>query len=517
MIQVVEEKMKFRDKKILVVGLARSGRGAANLLSAAGMHVTVTDKRSRSSLKEHISKLQPDVTVVTDGNPEEVFNEADLILVSPGVPLDIPPLAYARSRGIPVIGELELAYQTVRSNEFRIMSSKVSLDGSLTGTHYSLPAFIGVTGTNGKSTVTTLIDLMLKVAGCRTLLGGNIGNALTEEILKAVSDQRSAISKGLTADSCQLNADYIVAEISSFQLETIKEFRPKVAAILNITPDHLDRYDGMRDYIDAKARIFENQTGDDYLVLNADDPLIMELYNAKNSEMPKVLFFSRKKEVEGVYLKGGVVYINIPDNGSKGVLHPIGHRPYAPTTSELIKSEEIKIKGVHNIENAMAASLVALLSGCPDKAVKDVLKSFSGLEHRLEFVEKINGVSFINDSKGTNVGAVAKSLEGLENVVLIMGGLDKGGDFPVLQDLIEKKVKLLVLIGDAKEKIAQALGGTARIIKVNSLTEAVEVSMANASEGDVVLLSPGCASFDMFSDFEERGRKFKEAVRGLIR
>ncbi len=496
--------MKFRDKKILVVGLARSGSGAANLLSAAGARVTVTDKRSRESLQEYIEKLPSDVKIVTDENPEEIFNEADMILVSPGVPLDIPPLAYAKSKGVPVIGELELAYQSVRSNEFRIMSSKVGLDGSLTGIHYSLPAFIGITGTNGKSTVTTLIDLMLKGSGKETLLGGNIGNALTEEILKAVSDQRSAVSK-------ELNVDYIVAEISSFQLETIKEFRPKIAAILNITPDHLDRYEGMQGYIDAKARIFENQSGDDYLVLNADDPLIMELYDAKKAVMPKVFFFSRKKVVEGIYLEDGVICFNLHDPEGRGGWQ------YARTKKELIKTDEIRIKGVHNIENAMAASLVALLSGSTDKAVKDVLKSFAGLEHRLEFVEEINGVSFINDSKGTNAGAVLKSLEGLENVVLIMGGLDKGSDFSVLRDLIEDKVKLLVLLGEAKEKIEGAAGGTVPTIKVSSLSEAVKISMTNASAGDVVLLSPGCASFDMFSDFEERGRKFKEAVRGLIR
>jgi UDP-N-acetylmuramoylalanine--D-glutamate ligase len=509
MINVVEGKMKFRDKKILVVGLARSGSGAANLLSAAGACVTVTDKRSRESLQEYIEKLSSDVKIVTGGNPEEIFNEADTILVSPGVPLDIPPLAYAKSKGVPVIGELELAYQSVRSNEFRIMSSKVSLDGSLTGTHYSLPAFIGITGTNGKSTVTTLIDLMLKGAGKITLLGGNIGNALTEEIMKIWA--RGEGPEAINENNPVLFPEYIVAEISSFQLETIKEFRPKVAAILNITPDHLDRYEGMQGYIDAKARIFENQSGDDYLVLNADDPLIMELYDVKKAVMPKVFFFSRKKVVEGVYLKGNTIFINLPDDGSKGVLQ------YAPTETALIDIEEIKIKGVHNIENAMAASLLALLSGCTDKAVKDVLKSFAGLEHRLEFVEEINGVSFINDSKGTNAGAVSKSLEGLENVVLIMGGLDKGSDFSVLRDLIERKVKLLVLLGEAKEKIERAAGGTVRTVKVNSLREAVEVSMANASRGDVVLLSPGCASFDMFSDFEDRGRKFKEAVRGLIR
>ena len=466
--------MKFRDKKILVVGLARSGCGAANLLSAAGADVTVTDKRSRSALKEHISRLLPDVRVVTDGNPEEIFNEADMILVSPGVPLYIPALAGARAKGIPIIGELELAYQSVMSNEFRTMSGKSGP-----------PAFIGITGTNGKSTVTTLTDLMLKAAGINTLLGGNIGNALTEEIQKMDS-----------------MPEYIVAEISSFQLETIKEFRPKTAALLNLTPDHLDRYEGMRAYIDAKARIFENQTKDDRLVLNADDPLVMELYDARKAEMPEVFFFSRKKEVEGIYSKDGVICLNLP---------------HAPAEAELIKIEEIKIKGVHNIENAMAASLVAMLSGCSDEAVRDVLKSFSGLEHRLEFVEEINGVSFINDSKGTNVGAVAKSLEGLESVVLIMGGLDKGGDFPDLRGLVEEKVKLLVLIGEARDKIGLALGDAVRTIKAGSLEEAVGVSAANASEGDVVLLSPGCASFDMFVDFEDRGRKFKEAVRGLVK
>ena len=460
--------MKFRDKKILVVGLARSGSGAANLLCAAGAHVTVTDKRSRSALEEHIKNLPADVRVVTDGNPQELFIEADLILVSPGVPLNIPPLVNASAKGVPVIGELELAYQSVVSD--------LSLDGS--------PAFIGITGTNGKSTVTTLIDLMLKGAGSRTLLGGNIGNALTDELQKI--------------DSIP---EYIVAEISSFQLETIKEFRPRVAAILNITPDHLDRYEGMQDYIDAKVRIFENQAGDDCLVLNADDPLVMEMYNSKKAEMPKVFFFSRKKEVNGVYAEDGVIYSNLD----------------AITKTELIKTDDIRIKGVHNIENAMAASLVALLSGCSDKAVKETLKSFSGLEHRLEFVEEINGVTYINDSKGTNVGAVAKSLEGLDNVILIMGGQDKGSDFPVLRDLVLKKVKLLVLIGDAKEKIGKDLEGTVEIVKAGSLSEAVQVSMTNASKGDVVLLSPACASFDMFTDFEDRGRKFKDAVRELTK
>ncbi|GBD97391.1 UDP-N-acetylmuramoylalanine--D-glutamate ligase [bacterium BMS3Abin06] len=488
-----KKKNNFKDKKILVVGLARSGIGAANLLSSSGVSVTVTDRKSRSSLEDQIRKLWPSVKVITDGNQEEVFDVSGMIVVSPGVPLDIPPLIRARAKGIPVIGELELAYQVVT--------------GETRNSELATPAFIGVTGTNGKSTTTTLVDLMLKKSGLKTLLGGNIGTALTEELLKAVSGQQSAVSEIPVTEGCQLNADYIVAEISSFQLEAIKEFRPGIGAILNITPDHLDRYDSMNDYINAKARIFENQTSEDYLVLNADDPVIMKMANEKlkmrNKELPRIAYFSREKEVEGVYFKGGKIYCNF-------------HNPGLQTlNSELIGVDEIRIKGVHNLENTMAASLVAIISGCSYEAVKKVLRDFPGLEHRLEFAGEVNGVKFINDSKGTNAGAVAKSLEGFENVFLIMGGMDKGSDFSVLRNLIRKKVKLLILLGEAKEKIAQAIGGAAEIRKVRDLKEAINLSISKASAGDVVLLSPGCASFDMFADFEDRGRKFKDAVKGI--
>ncbi|MDP3296510.1 MAG: UDP-N-acetylmuramoyl-L-alanine--D-glutamate ligase [Thermodesulfovibrionia bacterium] len=502
------ENFKFKDRKVLVVGLARSGVGSANLLSSFGAKVSVTDVKSYDFLADDIKKLAPSVEVIAGGHPEEIFSNSDLIVVSPGVPPDIPPLIHAKGKGIPVIGELELAYQIVMSDELRVMSKKQNTKmNSLPITHHALPAFIGITGTNGKSTTTTLIDLMLKRAGFKTLLAGNIGNALTEELNK------------LRVESEELKIDYIVTEISSFQLETIRDFRPFVALILNITPDHLNRYRSMEEYIDAKANIFKNQGPDDYLILNADDPTIMELYKSKvKTQKSKlrninVLFFSRKTEVQGIYYKNGGLLSNLlstPGTTPSGFLRKGVVPPF-----HIITTDEIKIKGVHNLENSMAASLAALICGCSAEAIRDVLKDFSGLEHRLEFVCEIDGVSFINDSKGTNVGAVVKSLEGLKNIVLIMGGRDKDGDFTVLKDLVKKKVKALILLGEAKEKIAKALEGAADTVFVKDIKEAVEMSMSKASAGDAVLLSPGCASFDMFADFEDRGRKFKEAVKQI--
>ena len=418
---VMEEKKRqmFKDKKILVVGLARSGAGAANLLCSLGAEVTATDTKSRDSLKDRIGKLPPSVRVVTGGNPVDILDGSDMIVVSPGVPLNIPLLANARMKGIAIIGELELAYQIVTGCRLQVANKRQNPDSVLAdakpGTRHPAPvapAFVGMTGTNGKSTTTTLVDEMLKESGYKTLLGGNIGNALTEELLKAISDQ------GLTPnEGPRLNADYVVAELSSFQLETIRKFRPGIAAILNISPDHLDRYETMDDYINAKARIFENQADGDYLILNADDPVIMGLHesrlSARDRGLPQVLFFSRKREVEGVYLRDGMICHNFRCNSLRKEM------PDAPADSELISIDEIGIKGIHNLENAMAASLIALTAGCPDKAIITVLRNFEGLEHRLEFIDEINGVKFINDSKGTNVGAVAKSLEGLEEIILI--------------------------------------------------------------------------------------------------
>lgn len=482
----------LKDKNVLVVGLARSGIGAANLLSFFGANVTVTDTKPQSMLEGDMKSLSRSVKAVTGGNPEDAFIKSDLIVVSPGVPMKISPIVNAMKRGIPVIGELELAYNIVNSYELKVKG----------GNEFQLPRFIGITGTNGKSTTTTLIDLMLRESGFHTMLGGNIGAALTEEIYKLISG------------TSHLNdIDFIVAEISSFQLESIKEFRPKAAVIMNITPDHLDRYETLSDYAGAKERIYENQKEGDYLILNADDPLLKKIESEKLRHKvvkPAVLYFSLNEEVSGIYYKDGDVFYDLPSKLSAG-LHP----SIACRRSLLISAGEMKMKGTHNLENAMAASLAAILSGASAEAVRNVLSGFSGLEHRNEAVRTLNGISFINDSKGTNIGAVEKSLENFDSVILIMGGRDKGGDFSALRGLIKEKVKLLVLLGEAKEKIAESLGDAVPVEYAKDMKSAVDLSVSRASEGDTVLLSPGCTSFDMFKDFEDRGRIFKEAVNAI--
>lgn len=469
--------MQLKDKRATVVGLARSGIGAANLLAKMGARVTVTDRKTETELSDSLRSLAPSVNRALGGHPEGIFS-ADLLVVSPGVPLEIEPIARAKKKGVPVIGELELAYQVLEDRQI---------------------PFLAVTGSNGKSTTTTLLNDMMTRAGFRTVFGGNIGNAMTEEILR-LSEFRNG-----TFDI--RNLDYAVVEVSSFQLESIKKFRPHVAAILNLTPDHMDRYHSLADYSGAKAQIFLNQQDADYLVLNADDPEVMKMKDEKweaKKKRPAIFYFSRQKEVAGLYLKDGVVLANLQD------------LPFSDPHFSLIHAGEIRIKGVHNLENAMAASAMALLANCPREAVIESLREFSGLEHRLEFVRELGGVTYINDSKGTNVGAVVKSLESFQGgVILIAGGRDKAGDFSVLRDQVSLKVKALVLIGEAAEKIRKALDGVTETVTARDLREAVEMSRERAKKGDAVLLSPACASFDMFRDFEDRGRQFKKIVMDL--
>ncbi len=477
-----QELKEVKGKRVTIVGLARSGVGAANLLSLMGADVTVTDIKQEDKLESYIQNINKEVKLILGSHPDYLFKDSDLVVVSPGVPLDISPLSLARARGIPIIGELELAYRIIMS-----VNEEEQLINCNKG-------FLAVTGTNGKSTTTTLLDFMINKGGFKSILGGNIGNALTEEILRlaSIKDNKKTV-------------DFVVVEVSSFQLEAIDKFKPVVASLLNITPDHLDRYHSMKEYIDAKSRIFMNQTEEDYLVLNYDDDETKKLYYSKlESIKPQVYFFSRKNEVKGLYLKDGYIYCNIPDIFGEKI-------PFS-----LINTGEIRIKGVHNLENAMAASAMALLAGCPVNAVIDSLKEFGGLEHRLEFVRELNGVSYINDSKGTNVAAVMKSLEGFKSpVILIAGGRDKAGDFSALKDLVKDKVKSLILIGEASGKIKKALGDFVKTHMAASLKDAVEIAQREAEKGDVVLLSPACASFDMFRDFEDRGRQFKDIVRKL--
>ncbi|PKL52343.1 MAG: UDP-N-acetylmuramoyl-L-alanine--D-glutamate ligase [Nitrospira bacterium HGW-Nitrospira-1] len=501
--------MTIKDKKVTVVGLARSGAGAARLLSLLGAEVTVTDKRSEGELIDMIKGLRPSVRLALGGHPEEVFTKADLIVVSPGVPLEIWPIAAARAKGIQVIGELELAYRIMQG--LGVSDLGLVKDAALIPNPQSPIPFLAITGSNGKSTTTTLLDYMMKKAGFNTVFGGNIGNALTEEIYKIVtSNELRVTGKGedLSPITHHPSPDFFVVEVSSFQLEAIDGFRPHIASLLNITPDHLDRYYSMDEYRNAKANIYRNQQSGDFLVLNADDPETMRLYDSRfkiqDSRLPEVYFFSREKEVNGIYYKDGIIYSNF--------INP----QLSTYNSQLINADEIRIKGVHNLENAMAASAMALLAHCPLEAVIQGMKEFEGLEHRLEPVRELDGVTYINDSKGTNVGAVVKSIESFrEPVVLIAGGRDKAGDFSVLREPVSQKVKAILLIGEASCKIQDALGDVTETHMAKDLAEAVTMSRRMAKKGDVVLLSPACASFDMFRDYEDRGRQFKKIVMEL--
>ncbi len=443
--------MNFQDKRVTVVGMARSGIAAARALDALGAQVTITDKKPLADLAAQVKALHNDrIVVEAGGHPERIFLETDLIVLSPGVP-KIALILKAREQGVPVISELELAWLLSES------------------------PYIGITGTNGKSTVTTLVGLMLAKAGKKALVAGNIGNALTEDV---------TLLRG---------QDWIVAELSSFQLEDIETFRPRIAAILNVTQDHLDRYPDLAAYGEAKARVFMNQQKDDVLVLNFDDPEVKAF--AQRTAATIVPFSRLLRFNPGACVHDGQLLYN---------------------NERVIRTDEIRIKGVHNLENALAAAALSLLAGADLASVAAVLREYPGLEHRLEFVRKRNGVNYINDSKGTNVGAVAKSVEGFTHpILLIAGGLDKGSDFSPLYNLFAEKVKLLILIGKAAEKMEEVLGSATETVRAASLEEAVRIAAEQAQLGDVVLLSPACASFDMFKDFEDRGRKFKEAVKKL--
>ncbi|MBI5044146.1 MAG: UDP-N-acetylmuramoyl-L-alanine--D-glutamate ligase [Nitrospirae bacterium] len=449
-------KLNLKNKKALVVGLARSGVSAVRLLLREGAKVTVTDTAGKDRLADAISLLKGlNISYELGVHNPETFLRSDLIIISPGVPYKSEYLLKAKEKGIPVISEIELAYDFLKA------------------------PVIGITGTNGKSTATTLTGGLIKTYKRNVFVGGNLGTALSDAVL---SDKKW---------------DAAVAEISSFQLETIKDFKPMTAVLLNITADHLDRYDSMDEYVWAKARLFENQGKDDFAILNADDSYTSDIIKNIKSD---IILFSRLKSVErGVYIKGGDIVSNI--SGKDEIV---------------IKTDELGIKGVHNIENAMASIAAAQLSGCPVEFMRPALKRFAGLEHRLELVKIIDDVKYINDSKGTNVGAVVKSLEGFsEPVILIAGGLDKRGDFTPLKNLVKEKVKCLILIGKAKDKIADILGDLTDTLFAQSLEDAVNIASHKADRGDVVLLSPACASFDMFKNFEERGRVFKEAVSRL--
>ncbi len=479
--------------KVLVLGMARSGLTAANLLKAAGCTVTISDCKGYAALEPYLSQLSEGIEIVIGEHPMSLLDQKDLIVLSPGIPLNIPLLIEAQRQGIPIVSEVEAAYEVLQ--RFKATMPFVDL------------LFLAVTGTNGKSTTTTLLHEFLINSGYNSILAGNIGSALSGEAHRFIETENIYDYP---------NVYFFVLELSSFQLETIKDFKPYGSTILNITPDHLDRYKSMTDYAHAKFRIFKNQTSEGFIVLNGDDPHLFKGAHRINTipeELrPSLFYFSRTKQTHGAFYAQNKIHFNITADAIKGLLIKID-----PEVRNLtLYPERFKLKGVHNIENVMAASLMAALAGCGKDALEHTLETFAGLEHRLEFVRELNGVVYINDSKGTNIGAVAKSLEGYETpVILIAGGRDKSSDFSLLRQSVKEKVKSLILIGEAADKISKALEGCCDIHFAKDLSSAVIKAKEQATEGDTVLLSPACASFDMFRDFEDRGRQFKEIVRGL--
>jgi UDP-N-acetylmuramoylalanine--D-glutamate ligase len=451
------------------MGLARSGVAACRLLQAAGARVTVADRKESAELTAVLGAIDRDHVGVTVGaRYESSLDEADLVVISPGVPYRLAPLEVVRRRGVKVISELELASQFLRS------------------------PLLAITGTNGKSTTVTLIGKFLAESGKRAFVGGNLGTALSEA---AVEDLRASEA----GKSCPY--DYLVVEVSSFQLETIDRFHPWVAALLNVTVDHQDRYESLDEYVATKQRIFENQTASDFALFNLDDDRVAALRHCVRA---KRLGFTTASTIGsdmygGTYLEGDGIVTTVT-----GV------------RQEICRRSEIRIIGNHNVENVMAAVTYAVLCDCSLDAIRRVLATFPGLEHALEIVRERRGVRFVNDSKGTNVDATLKALESIDQPIwLIAGGRDKGGDFSRLAQAVSRRVTRVILIGEAAPLLRQAWEGVATMTEAATLRDAVDLAAQGASPGDVVLLSPACASFDMFTDYQDRGRQFKALVHAL--
>jgi UDP-N-acetylmuramoylalanine--D-glutamate ligase len=453
--------MELKDKRVLVVGLGKSGVASALFLKAHGAKVTVSDTKSGDELRNEIPVLlDHGITVETGGHGERTFRGQDLIIVSPGVPVDSPALVQARSLGEKVIGEVELAAQF--------------LPGPI----------VAITGSNGKTTTTTLTGEILAASGLPTLVGGNIGTPAITLVDRRAQPQTA-----------------IVLEISSFQLETIQTFRPKVAVVLNVTPDHLDRHRTFETYVNAKARVFENQTRDDFAVLNEDDPTCVRLASRTRAQ---VFWFSRQKEVkQGAWVRDGNIVFRD-----------------ASQQREIMLASEIPLKGAHNLENVLAAVCAGALMGCVPEKIRQAVRDFKAVEHRLEFVATIGGVDYYNDSKATNVDATIKALESFPaNIHLILGGKDKGSDYTLLNDLLRQRVKRVYTIGAAAEKIESQIvsskSGGPELVHAETLENALRKANTAAQPGDVVLLAPACASFDQFRNYEQRGQVFKDVVRTL--
>jgi UDP-N-acetylmuramoylalanine--D-glutamate ligase len=447
--------IELRGKRVLVVGLARTGVATALFCAARDAIVTATDTRSESEIGEPIAELRAaGVALALGGHHESILRAQDLLIPSPGVAADAPLLSAARAMNLTVWSEIELAYRFLRGQ------------------------LIGITGSNGKTTTTSLVEHILRKAGFPTVLAGNIGTPLIA-CVEATTDETIT-----------------VAELSSFQLELIDQFRADISVFLNLTPDHLDRHHTLEAYAAAKVRIFENQTPQDAAVLNADDPPSARYAPSR----PQVFWWSRQQHIaQGAYLRGDEIVFR---RGGR--------------EETILRQSDIPLVGAHNLENVLAAVAVTRLAGAAPDAIRSGVKSFAGVEHRLEFVSEIAGVRYYNDSKATNVDATLKALDAFPGrILIILGGKDKGSDYTLLQKPLHDKAILALLIGAAAAKIESQIAGSVAIDRAETLERAVEIAAHAARSGDTVLLAPACASFDQFRNYEHRGRVFKDLVHQL--
>jgi UDP-N-acetylmuramoylalanine--D-glutamate ligase len=454
-------KMNYQGETVLVVGAGKSGLASSRFLLHRGARVILTDIKSGEALKAEIAPLcdlaatSGELVLELGEHRSESFARCNLVVVSPGIPLSLPYFEISRKAGIPVIAEIELAY--------RHLKGKV----------------IGITGSNGKTTTTTLVSDLLTGAGMKGHAAGNIGTPLISFAVDSSPE------------------DFFAVELSSFQLEGIERFRPFIGSILNLTPDHMDRYSGIENYIAAKQRLFMNQEETDFAVLNSDDPRTAAMSTATKAQ--PVLFSRRHMPEHGAFVRDDRVIFR-DETGEK----------------DLFPVSAIALKGAHNLENVLAACAMAILAGVPPQSLDASVRRFKGVEHRIEWVSELDGIQYFNDSKATNIDATIKSIEAFSgNILLILGGRDKAGDFTALRSLVRARVKHIVLIGEAAEKIRKALSGVVDMSEAQSMEEAVSICRNLARRGDTVLLAPACASFDMFQNYEHRGRVFKEAVRRI--
>ncbi len=444
--------MQLKGKKTTVIGMGITGIETANFLAQQGAEVDLIDNRLKEAFSDIVLPINPNIkTIFGSSVPSK---DSELVILSPGVDIESPFLQDIKNRKTPILGEIELASQ------------------------FNQAPIIAITGTNGKTTTVTLTGAILENSGIPASVGGNIGTPFISQVDK---------------DS----PDYRVLEVSSFQLETTNLFRAHIACVLNVTPDHLNRHKTIEDYSKVKERISKNQTNDDYLVLNADDPFTAAMAKGKSSN---ILWFSLNREVDqGAWI----------DNES--ILYRIGNRE-----GKVCNLKDLNVSLRLQAENALAALLLSYLAGANLSAIQNTFSKFPGLQHRLERVATKGGVDFVNDSKGTNVGSMQKAINSFSQpIVLIVGGQDKGGDFSALKVLMKEKVKNLILIGEAKQKIKQSLNGIPPKEEADTLEQAIQIAIKYATPGDVVLFSPGCASFDMFKNYEDRGNQFKKIVNDL--